>query len=191
MLDLSAEFSLKDFILDPHACTHIEAPAHLLKGGKRFDQFGLEAFVADAVLLDLTGKRPGQPVDDEDFEAAEESAGIGLREGEIAILRTRNSTPDASALSNHVYLSVNAAEYLEFKRPIMVATDAPSLDPLGSKELSAHATLAHAGILILEGLCNLGHIEESRFRVIALPLKVNDSISPVRAVAILEEAFTP
>jgi arylformamidase len=187
MLDLTAEFSLKDFVRDPHSCAHIEAPVYLLEGGKRFDQFGLEAFVADAVLLDLTGKRPGQPVDDEDLEAAEESAGIGLREGEVAILWTGGSIRDTGASGNHVYLSVNGAEYLEFKRPIMVGTDAPSLDPYGSKELLAHSTLMQEGILILEGLCNLKNIQESRFRIIALPLNVNDSISPVRAVAVLEE----
>jgi kynurenine formamidase len=187
IVDLTAQFSLEGFVSDPHSCTHIEAPAYLLEGGKRFDEFGLEAFVADAVLLDLTGKRPGQPIDDEDFEAAEESAGIGLREGEIAILWTGSSVSDAG-LKDHVYLSVNATEYLEFKRPIMVATDAPSLDQHGSAELPAHVTLARAGILILEGLCNLEDIQESRFRVIALPLRLNDSTSPVRAIAVLEEA---
>ena len=187
MLDLTAEFSLEDFLHDPHVCTHLEAPAHLLKGGKRFDQFGLDAFVADAVLLDLTSKKPGQPIDDEDLEGAEEAAGIGLREGEAVILRTDSSIHGASVRRAHAYLSVNAAEYLEFKRPIMVGIDTPSLDPHGSKELVAHSALMNAGILILEGLCNLKNIQQSRFRVMALPLKVRNSISPVRAVAILEE----
>ena len=189
ILDLTADLSLDLFVRDTHAGTHIETPAYLFSGRKRIDQFGLELFVAESVLLDLTDKEPGQPIDDEDLEGAEERAGIGLREGEVVLLHTRseNSKHDDSVPTHHVYLSENGAEYLEFKRPFMVGTDAPSLDPSGSKELSAHSILMRAGILVLESLCNLEKIQQSRFRLVALPLKLNGSTSPVRAVAILEE----
>jgi arylformamidase len=189
ILDLTVDNSLDLFVLDTHAGTHIEAPAYLLSGGRRIDQFELESFVAESALLDLTDKKPGQPIDDEDLESAEESAGIGLREGEIVLLHTRrgDSKHDNTVPTRHAYLSENGAEYLEFKRPFMVGTDGPSLDPSGSKELSAHSILMRAGILVLESLCNLEKIEQSRFRLLALPLKLNGSASPVRAVAILEE----
>jgi kynurenine formamidase len=189
MLDLTADLSPDLFIRDTHAGTHIEAPAYLFSGGKRIDQFGLESFVADSVLLDLTDKEPGQAIDDEDLEGAEERAGIGLREGEVVLLHTRseNSKHGDGVPTHHVYLSENGAEYLEFKRPFMVGTDAPSLDANGSKELSAHSILMRAGILVLESLCNLEKIQQSRFRLVALPLKLNGSTSPVRAVAILDE----
>ena len=188
ILDLTADLSLDLFVRDTHAGTHIEAPAYLFSGGKRIDQFGLESFVAESVLLDFTDKEPGQPIDDEDLEGAEERAGIGLREGEVVLLHTRreNSKHDDSVPTPHAYLSENGAEYLEFKRPFMVGTDAPSLDSKGCRELSAHSILMRAGILVLESLCNLEKIQQSRFRLLALPLKLNGSTSPVRAVAILE-----
>jgi len=189
LLDLTADLSLDLFVRDNHAGTHIEAPAYLISGAKRIEQFGLELFAAESVLLDLTDKGPGQPIDDEDLEGAEERAGIGLREGEIVLLHTRrsDSTRDDAVPMPHAYLSENGAEYLEFKRPFMVGTDAPSLDPNGSNELSAHSILMRAGILVLESLCNLQNIQQTRFRLVALPLKLNGSTSPVRAVAILEE----
>jgi len=189
MLDLTADLSLDLFVRDIHAGTHIEAPAYLFGGGKRIDQFGLESFVAESILLDLTDKEPGQPIDDEDLEGAEERAGIGLREGEVVLLHTGrdDSKHDDTVPMPHPYLSVNGAEYLEFKRPFMVGTDAPSIDPNGSKQLSAHSILMRAGILVLESLCNLDKIQQSRFRLLALPLKLRGSTSPVRAVAILEE----
>jgi kynurenine formamidase len=188
ILDLTA-LSIDLFVRDTHAGTHIEAPAYLFSGGKRIDQFGLESFVADSVLLDLTDKAPGQAIDDEDLEGAEERAGIGLREGEVVLLHTSSdgSKHGECAPTPHAYVSENGAEYLEFKRPFMVGTDAPSLDPNGSKELSAHSVLMRAGILVLESLCNLEKIQQSRFRLMALPLKLNGSTSPVRAVAILDE----
>jgi len=189
ILDLSAELSLDSFIRDNHTGTHIEAPSYLINGGKRLDQFGLELFVADSVLLDLTDKEPGRPIDDEDLESAEERAGVGLREGEVVLLhaRTGDSKHYETVQTPHAYLSENGAEYLEFKRPFMVGTDAPSLDPNDSKELSAHSILMRAGILVLESLCNLEKIQQSRFRIVALPLKLNGSTSPVRAVALLDE----
>jgi kynurenine formamidase len=187
ILDLSADLSLDLFVRDTHAGTHIEAPAYLVSGGKRIDQFEVESFVAESVLLDLTDKEPGQPIDDEDLEGAEERAGIGLREGEVVLLYTgveRSEHDDI--VPKHAYLSENGAEYLEFKRPFMVGTDAPSLDPKGSKELSAHSILMSAGILVMESLCNLEKIQQSRFRLLALPLRLKGSTSPVRAVAFLE-----
>jgi kynurenine formamidase len=189
ILDLTADLSLDHLVRDAHAGTRIETPAYLFSDGKRIDQFGLESFVADSVLLDLTDKEPGQPIDDEDLEGAEERAGIGLREGEVVLLHTgrEGSQHDDNVPTPHAYLSENGAEYLEFKRPFMVGTDAPSLDPNGSKELSAHSILMRAGILVLESLCNLEKIQQSRFRLLALPLKLKGSTSPVRAVAILEE----
>ena len=188
ILDLTIDLSLDLFVCDTDAGTRIEAPAYLFSDGKRIDQFGLESFVAESVLLDLTDKKPGQPIDDEDLEGAEERAGIALREGEVVLLHTGrdDSKHDDSVPTPHAYLSENGAEYLEFKRPFMVGTDAPSLDPNGSKELSAHSILMRAGILVLESLCNLEKIQQSRFRLLALPLKLKGSTSPVRAVAILE-----
>lgn len=189
ILDLTVDLSLDQFVRDTHVGTHVEAPAYLISGGKRIDQFGLESVVAESVLLDLTDKEPGQPIDDEDLEGAEERAGIGLREGEVVLLHTGRDDckHDDTVQTAHAYLSENGAEYLEFKRPFMVGIDAPSLDPIGSKELFAHSILMRAGILVLESLCNLEKIQQSRFRLLALPLKLNGSTSPVRAVAILEE----
>jgi arylformamidase len=188
ILDLTDDLSLELYVRDAHAGTHIEAPAYLFNGGKRIEQFELEFFVGESVLLDLTDKEPGQPIDDEDLEGAEERAGIGLREGEVVVLHTarRDSERDDSIPRPHAYLSENGAEYLEFKRPFMVGTDAPSLDPNGSRKLSAHLILMRAGILVLESLCNLEKIQQSRFRLMALPLKLNGSTSPLRAVAILD-----
>ena len=188
MLDLTTEISLEAFSRDIHAATHIEAPAYLLSGGKRIDQFGLESFIVQAVLLDLTHKKSGQPIDDEDLEAAEERGGLALREGEVVVLHTGwgNSVDDMSSSGYHPYLSENGAEFLEFKRPSMVAIDAPSLDPHGSNRFPAHSILMQAGILVLESLCNLDKIEQARFQLVALPLKTKASTSHVRAAAVLD-----
>jgi kynurenine formamidase len=179
IVDLSKAFSLEEFAKDRHTGTHLDAPAYLLKRERSINDFGLESFFSDAVILDLSHVRPGEAVDDEDLEAAEEAAGLALREGEMAIVYTGGVEP-------HAYLSENAAQYLEFKRVRMVGIDAPSIDSLMARGLPAHLTLLRRGILVLEGLCNLGEVDLPRFRLVAFPLKVNAPTSPVRALAILE-----
>ncbi len=190
IIDLTVESSPELLSSNAHAGTRIEAPAYLFDDGRRINQFGLEAFLLEAVLLDLTNKEPGQPIDDEDLEAAEEQAGLALRDGEAVILHTGSTGPggDAGLSVSHPYLSQNGAEFLEFKRPSIVGTDAPSLDPQNGEGLPAHAILMKAGILVLESLCNLSGIEQARFRLVAFPLKLKASTSPVRAAAILDNS---
>ena len=180
ILDLSNAFSLEEFAKDPHTGTHLDAPAYLLKGQRTINDFGLESFFSDAVILDLTHSKPGEAVDDEDLEAAEEEAGLALREGEAAVVYT------GCVAKPHAYLSENAAQYLEFKRVRMVGIDAPSIDSSTARDLPAHLALLRKDILVLEGLCNLGEVDVSRFRLAAFPLKVNAPTCPVRALAILE-----
>ncbi len=180
IVDLSIKFSLDEFAKDSHAGTHLDAPAYLLKNQKAISDFGLEYFFSDAVILDLSHTKPGEAVDDEDLEAAEEAAGLSLREREVAIIHT------GGAVKPYAYLSENAAQYLEFKRVGMVAIDTPSIDNSTSHDLPAHLTLLSKGILILEGLCNLDEVDVPRFKLAAFPLKAKAPTSPVRAVAILD-----
>jgi len=180
VVDLSDKCSLEQYRSNPHSGTHIDSPAYLSSEGKTIEEFGPERFITDAVLLDLTGK-PGQPIDDEDLEAAEEAAGLAVRERESVILHTGTDVSSPS-----IYLSRNGAEYLEFKGVGLVGIDAVSIDNAESAEMAAHRVLLGKDILVLEGLRNLDSIDSSRFRLVSLPLRLGAGTSPVRAVAIVE-----
>jgi kynurenine formamidase len=168
--------------------TRIEAPAYLLEGGRDLGSFPLEAFINDAVLLDLTHVKSGELIDDEDLEAAEEDEGLALREGEIAIIHTgwAGNAANEGYWSNHPSLSENGAEYLAFKRVVGVGMDTPNVDSSGNKSLSVHSILMRQGAFVIENLCNLHEIDQSRFRLIALPLKLKADVSPARAVCVLD-----
>ena len=168
--------------------TRIESPSYLLQGGKRLDQFGPESFFQSAVLLDLTHKVAKHLIDDEDLEAAEEAEGLAVRGGEAVVIRTRwdhnSHTGDYS--SSHLGLSENGADYLAFRHLSMVCIDTASLDHPENVSLTAHSVLFESGMLIVENLCNLDSIDQYRFQLIVLPLKVGASCSPARAVADVE-----
>lgn len=178
IVDLSIQLPLKSYLRDPFNGTHLCAPAYAFKGQITISQMQPETFVADAVLLNVTRKKPGEAIDDEDMEAAEEDAGLAVREGEAVILHT-------GAARNHPFLSENGSQYFEFKRVSMVAIDAPSLGD--RKRSAAHKVLLKSGIPILEGLCNLDQVDATRFRLLALPLRVKSPVSPARALAVIEE----
>ncbi|MGA2461034.1 MAG: cyclase family protein [Candidatus Bathyarchaeia archaeon] len=185
VIDLTQAFSLDLLVHTPHSGTHVDAPAYLFRNGKTIDQFGPDALFKDAVLLDLTHTKPGEQIDDEDLEAAEEEAGVGVREGEAVILYTGWGDAEQND-QQYPFLSANGAEYLEFKRVGAVGVDTPNLDDPLDKGSPAHTVLLRSGILVLEELCNLDLIETERFRLIALPLRIGLACSPVRAVAVVD-----
>ena len=165
--------------------TRIEAPGLLLKNGKMLSDYDLATFIANGVLLDLTHKKSEETIDDEDLEAAEEGAGLAVREGEIVMLQT--GCDDLAAYSSAFpRLSNNGAEYLQFKQVAGVGADTPSVDQPG-RDFPVHKVLFEKGIFVIENLCGLWGIPESRFRLIALPLRVIGSVSPVRVMAVFNE----
>jgi len=156
---------------------------------RTLDRFRPESFVKDAVLLDLTNMKPRQLIDDGDLEAAEEGAGLALREGEIALIHTGwdGNVGSEEYWSSHPALSENGADYLSFKRVSGVGVNMPSIDQPGNQALPAHTILMRNGICVLEHICNLDLIDQPRFRLIALPLRIKASVSPARALALLDD----
>jgi kynurenine formamidase len=146
-----------------------------------------DALIRDAVILDLSHKRERQPIEDEDIEAAEERAGLAVRENEIALLMTgwdrHYGTP--KYFSNHPALTKSGAEFLEFKGVAAVGVDGPNIDFPDDSTFPAHTTLLSKGILVMENLRGLDAVENSRVRFVALPLPFQARPgSPIRAIIV-------
>jgi len=169
--------------------TRIDAPALVAPDGKTIDQLPPECLLRDAVLLDLTEKEAGKSIDDEDLEAAEERAGLAVRENEIVLLHIGRGrfARNNEFLSDHPYLSENGAEYLELRHVSGVGIDAPNLENPMSNELPVHKALLGSGIFILENLNNLDVLEKERFRLVALPPRVKAASTLARVLAVLGE----
>ena len=148
--------------------------------------FDPSAFFSSGVLLDLSHMSLGQSIDDEDLEAAEEAAGLAVREGEIVIIQTALNEPTLNRSTIFPTLSRNGVEYLEFKHVAAVGVDAPSVDRRDAEPLEVHMALFERDLFVIENLCNLGRLDESRFRLVALPLNLRGGVAPARIIAILE-----
>ena len=162
--------------------TRIDAPALVVQGGETVDQIAPGRLVRDAVMLDLTHKEPNDPIDDEDLEGAEESAGLAVRENEIVILHVgrKQFAPNYDSFSTYPYLSENGSEYLELRHVAAVGIDAPNVENPVNRGLPVHKALLSSGTLVLENLSNLETLEEERFRLVAVSPKVKAASAPIR-----------
>jgi len=182
-------FQSEAMFLVTHTGTHVDAPFHFNSGGLRVDEIPPDRLVRDAVLLNLTHKKPKELIHDEDLEAAEEAGGLSVREGEIALLHTGwdKHLGQERYLEDYPGLGADGAEFLAAKGVSAVGVDSPNLDHPSDPKFPAHNRLLRDGIPIIENLCNLASLQKNRFRLIALPLKIRGATgSPVRAIAIEE-----
>ena len=92
-------------------------------------------------------------------------------------------------LTDYPGLSREAAEWIHDQGAINIGQDAPSHDCSQTKSYPAHQVCREKQTLNTENLGDLRPVVGKRFRFICFPLKIrNGSGSPIRAVAVLEDA---
>jgi len=183
--------------LGSHTGTHIDAPYHFLKEGKKIDELPVERFVGEGVLVDVSGKTDRALIGPEDVEPHQNE----IANGNFVIFRTgRDKFFGNSRYYRHPYLSPEGARLLVKLGVTLVGIDALNIDPTYQEvtdlEMPAndlpdeneygypvHDILLGNDILIVENLCNLDKITQIKGIYSFLPLKLKDSDgSPIRAV---------
>ena len=160
--------------LHSHVATHIDAPSHMVAGGRSLSDFPVDAFVGDAIAIDVRGQKVIQ-------------ADLGeVRENDIVFFFTAHSDTacqpgyfkDSPAISQDTALEL-------IRRSVkMVGLDAPSPD---TDPFPVHKLLMSRNILIVENLVNLAALAGKRFRCVALPLKIDGGDgAPCRVIGIIE-----
>jgi kynurenine formamidase len=154
-----------------HTGTHIDAPFHMLKEGKTLDDFPLETFTGEALIIDVRGQKILKP------NLAH------VREGDAVFLCTDFSkNPEREDYFTHYpVLDVEEANKLVAKKVRMLGLDSPSPD---RDPYETHRVLLSNNILILENLVHLAPLCTKRVRYSALPLKVKKADgAPCRVIA--------
>ena len=183
--------------LGSHTGTHIDAPFHFLNKGKKINEFPVQRFVGDGVLIDVSAKSDRGVIEPADVESYEDE----IAEGDFVIFKTgRDKYFGTARYYLHPYLSAEGARLLVKMGVALVGIDALNVDPTyygrpdtdqSAKELPdeerygypVHDILLDNDILIVENLCNLDQIKQPKGVYSFLPLKLKDSDgSPIRAV---------
>jgi len=116
----------------------------------------------------------------------DEIKNIKIEKDNAVLFKTCNSdyitNPKKGFNKNHIFLSIEACDFLAAKKIKLLGIDYLSVDKFGDEEYPAHYKLLTEKILILESI-NLSHVPVGIYTLICLPLKIKDAeASPVRAI---------
>ncbi len=155
--------------MSTHTGTHIDSPLHFIPEGKTLEEFPIEKFMGEGVVVDLTPKEPEASITVSELEPFEDD----IEAGDVVMLHTgwdqyHGRTPEY--LFEFPYLTADAAEYLASLQPKAVGTDGASVggwageaDAHGPATTDtmpdeSHLPLLENDILPIEELRNLGEV---------------------------------
>ena len=180
-------YNLELLFLSTHTGTHIDAPFHFVKNGKKIHEIAPERLVNEAVLIRI-GKNSNRSISKTDIQNFEQKNGK-IENGSTVIFYTgwQKNLNKEFYFTENPGLSVSAAKYLVSKKINMVGIDSPSIDLGTDSKFSVHHILAKNNILIVENLANLNKIKSNNFHLITSPLKLKNATgSPIRAFGFID-----
>ena len=129
-----------------HTGTHMDAPAHFVRGGTGIDDMPLDAAIGSARVISIRDRKSIKP---------EELLRHAIRRGERVLFKTHNSDhcwDTDRFVEDFVYLSAAAAQYLADRQVRLVGVDYLSVGGFRADGVETHQALLNAGIWIIEGL---------------------------------------
>ncbi|MEH7126282.1 arylformamidase [Bacillus sp. JJ1532] len=169
----SGSVNVGQITMSAHTGTHIDAPFHFDNDGKRVIELDLDLYIGKALVIHLPNK---------DSIGVDEVSKVDLSRVTRLLIYTGAWKNRAVFPESIPFIEPGLAAYLSQKGVRLIGLDLPSVDPLDSKELSAHHELTRYGVHILEGLV-LDHIDPGEYELAAIPLPLAEADgSPVRAI---------
>ena len=172
-----------------HSGTHIDAPCHVIQNTKSLDQFPLDKFMGDAIVIRCDDR---MEIDIEFLKTFR----LIISKIDFIIFFTgwEHKWKTKDYFEDCPTLSQEAAQWLTQFNLKGIGFDAFSVDKIVSVEkvtpdtLPNHHILLAKEVLLIENLTNISLLPEGIFSFQCLPLKIEDADgSPIRAIAILED----
>lgn len=162
-----------------HAGTHVDAPAHFIKGGGGVDSLDLNVLVGPAVVVGAGNAN---------MLSADVLDELSIPSGtERVLFHTRNSdlwgAGNQTFSENYVAVTEDGAKWLVDKGVRLVGVDYLSVAPF-AHQVQTHKLLLEAGVVVVEGL-NLSEIAQGMYQLVCLPLMILGSDgAPARAILV-------
>lgn len=172
-----------------HAGTHLDAPLHLIDGGKTIDELDLSYFISEAYCIDCSSVKPNEPVTAEMLEHARDK----IKPGMMVFLYTGWSDRlfgTDEYWTESPYLGEDAAQWLVDVGAKIAGYDffqeiAAKNPHFNADDFKVHKIILGNEVLNIEHLTNLGCLKEQSFHCIAFPLKlVGAEGSATRVIAL-------
>ncbi|XP_059156914.1 isatin hydrolase-like [Physella acuta] len=200
-------FEYNKFDTLEHMGTHLDAPAHVHKGGWRVHEIPVSRLVGPGVVIDVRQQVKNNPdyrVTVADLQRYERRYGR-IPDGAAVFMwsgwdvrypdpQTVFNTPTPNDISTYHFpgFHLDAVNWLIKSRTIyMLGVDTPSIDFGQSRVFEVHQAFTAARILGLENVNNLGRLPASGATVVAAPVKLQDGSGvPIRILGLVPEGRT-
>ncbi len=157
-----------------HFSTHIDAPSHMVAGGKTLSDYPIDKFVGEGIVLDVRGQK--------EIDTNLDS----VKKEDIVFFLTGYSDNmyRNDYFQNNPVLTEKIAKELVKKKIKIIGLDSPTPD---NEPYTLHKLFFKYDILIIENLVNLHELAGKRFQCYALPLNIKDGDgAPCRVIGITE-----
>ena len=162
-------YNLTAFNMCAHNGTHIDAPFHFIKDGKKIDEICLEAFVGMAYVAEHHGLVTGNDA----TEIIEKAKKQNLEASKRILIK------------GEVEVSLEAAKVFASSDILLLGNEPQTVGPQNAP-MAVHLTLLGANVVLLEGI-RLGEVYEGVYFLNAVPLNLSGADgSPCRAVLITD-----
>ncbi|MDR2623381.1 MAG: cyclase family protein [Methanobrevibacter sp.] len=156
-----------------HTGTHIDAPCHYIKNGKKVSEIGLNDLIGKTNILKHENSL-NKEIAVEDLEIPENTE-------KIIILKTGwfKEWENENYFKDNFYLSKKIAKLFIDLKIKGIAIDTPNVDRYGKTTI--HKLLLKNDIWIVENLTNLDRVHEDKYNGFFIPLKINSEASFIRS----------
>ncbi len=178
-------WNASDLEIYSHAGTHMDAPLHFGISDVSIDRIPLQKLICDCHIIHISDPQPSQILGPELLDPVLKD----IRHGHGIVLRTgwsRFVNEPAIYRDKLPRIGEDLARRLAGLEISMLGVEPPSVADVNNiEELQRiHRILLEAGIIIIEGLCNLERLRSPFARVMAFPLKIEGGDgAPARVLA--------
>jgi kynurenine formamidase/mono/diheme cytochrome c family protein len=191
-------YTLGVVTIPEHFGTHIDAPAHFIRGKQTVDQLDPGKLIAAAIVIDVRDKvreNPDYRLTQEAIQSWERING-SIPAGAVIMLLTgwgdrygdpeKYRNPDSSGVMHFPGYSAAGIDYLlKHARPVGLGIDTLSIDYGPSKDFEGHRLALSNGLYHIENVANLDRLPAKGAVVFVGPLPLEGgSGSPGRVLAI-------
>ena len=158
-------YNLTAFSMCAHNGTHIDAPFHFIRDGKKVDEISLETFVGTAYVAEHQGIVTG----------ADAAAIIEKAKAQDAAKRI--------LIEGNAEVSLEAAQVFAASGVLLLGNESQTVGPENAP-MAVHLALLSENVVLLEGIC-LNKVPEGVYFLCAAPLNLSGADgAPCRAVLI-------
>ncbi|MES9904324.1 MAG: glycosyltransferase [Sedimenticola sp.] len=182
-LNAGDQATVSNLLMCVHTGTHVDAPAHFVRGGAVMSEISLSRFIGKVQVVDLHAARVIGPRELDQVEIPPDCQRLLLKTRNAVLLEEEKFSKDYAALTP------DGAKWIQEHNISLIGIDYLSIEAFGEKDNLTHKILLEADVVVLEGL-DLRGITSGCYELICLPLKIGESEAAPARVILLEEEHT-